>query len=314
MIYLEITGRLGNQMFQYAFARFLQKTYRHEDGLTVSCKIIHREGPAEQGWDDSLQYFNVIPYVKSDRMKLSFLQLAAGTFFFAGIKRLIRILKIPVSTYLKKDIDEFCQPALNFFGIYALRGSRYVPVSDRKTRNAWCRGSFEAHRYFDFIKEDLLLELTPKQAVLEHNQELYNTILNTNSVCISIRKGDFTSPEHSNFNICTDAYYYKAVEIISQKVENFVLCVFSDDIEWVRNNMHFDFPVLYENNDGKDPVQEKLRLMYSCKHFIISNSTFSWWAQYLSRNEHKMVVSPSPWRRGEECKDLYCDDFITIPV
>lgn len=53
---------------------------------------------------------------------------------------------------------------------------------------------------------------------------------------------------------------------------------FSDDIDWVKNNMEFPGEVYYES--GVDPVWEKLRLMSACKHFVLSNSSFSWWAQY----------------------------------
>lgn len=76
-------------------------------------------------------------------------------------------------------------------------------------------------------------------------------------------------------------------------IENPVFFMFSDDIEWVKNNIHTECVTYYE--DGTDPVWEKLRLMSACKHFIVSNSTFSWWTQYLSANENKVVVSPSRW-------------------
>lgn len=60
------------------------------------------------------------------------------------------------------------------------------------------------------------------------------------------------------------------------------------------------------------PVYETLRLMYSCKHFIISNSTFSWWGQYLSRNDHKIVISPSKWNNDDFDTPLLEDEWIKL--
>lgn len=81
----------------------------------------------------------------------------------------------------------------------------------------------------------------------------------------------------------------------------------------MKKNIDFkDYEVYSEI--GNDPVWEKLRLMYSCKNFIISNSTFSWWAQYLSDNDEKLVICPSKWFNSDYVGDLIEDDFITIEV
>ena len=133
-------------------------------------------------------------------------------------------------------------------------------------------------------------------------------------MCVSIRRGDFLDKRFKNeFYICDEEYFTKAFKVVKEKVEVPVLIFFSDDIEWVRENIKTELPSYYES--GTDPVWEKLRLMYSCKHFVISNSTFSWWAQYLSRNEQKVVISPERWFVDEE-KNRQCrliqDNFIKI--
>ena len=86
--------------------------------------------------------------------------------------------------------------------------------------------------------------------------------------------------------------------------------VFSDDVEWCKNNMHFPKNTIYES--GNDPIWEKIRLMYSCKHFIISNSTFSWWAQYLSNNKNKIVIAPKKWNNFEYSELIYDDKWILL--
>lgn len=92
------------------------------------------------------------------------------------------------------------------------------------------------------------------------------------------------------------------MDIIASKIPNAKFFVFSNDVEWLKKNVDFKHTVAFEN--GCDPVWEKLRLMYSCKHFVISNSTFSWWAQYLSSNKEKIVVAPDRWYNSEIKSDL----------
>ena len=100
---------------------------------------------------------------------------------------------------------------------------------------------------------------------------------------------------------------------MKEKIDNPVLFVFSDDIKWAKENIKFEgIQIFYE--DGNDTVDEKLRMMYSCKHFIISNSTFSWWAQFLSRNQDKIVIAPSRWYKNDVHSDLINENWIKIEV
>ena len=65
---------------------------------------------------------------------------------------------------------------------------------------------------------------------------------------------------------------------------------------------------------GKDDVFEKIRLMSKCKHFILSNSSFSWWAQYLSDSKEKIVVAPSRWYTSGEKTDIYQDSWNLLEI
>jgi len=73
--------------------------------------------------------------------------------------------------------------------------------------------------------------------------------------------------------------------------------VFSDDPDWVRENLKFDAPTTYVvHNVGRRNYQD-LPLMAACRHFIIANSTFSWWGAWLSRHTEKIVVAPRAWSK-----------------
>ena len=175
-------------------------------------------------------------------------------------------------------------------------------------------GCFEDPIYFDDIRDILLSEFAPKRPLLEKNKRMMQDIQKTDSVCLSVRRGDFESNTDVKKlqSVCDRKYFEAAIEVIKKNIENPVFFMFSDDIEWVKNNIHTECVTYYE--DGTDPVWEKLRLMSACKHFIVSNSTFSWWTQYLSENENKVVVSPSRWFNNDYVSPLIGKDWIKISV
>jgi hypothetical protein len=116
------------------------------------------------------------------------------------------------------------------------------------------------------------------------------------SVCVGVRRGDvFRSQKVFYYShVCDKEYFLDAINIIKNKRPNAVFVFFSNDIQWCKNEFgNLDIESYYES--GSDPVWETFRLMYSCKHFIISNSTLHWWAQYLSSNPDKIVISPDRW-------------------
>ncbi|MEM7514287.1 MAG: alpha-1,2-fucosyltransferase, partial [Bacteroidota bacterium] len=91
-------------------------------------------------------------------------------------------------------------------------------------------------------------------------------------------------------------YYDKAIAYFQEEVDNPEIFVFSDDIEWCKENLQYKLPLTFVGHEYKGKRFGKyLYLMSLCKHFIIPNSTFGWWAAWLSRNEQKKVVMPKPW-------------------
>ncbi len=88
-------------------------------------------------------------------------------------------------------------------------------------------------------------------------------------------------------------YYDAAIAYIKKNIPNPELFVFSDDIAWVQENFKTDIPMMIVPSDIKD--YEAGRLMSLCRHNIIANSTFSWWAAWLNTNEKKIVIAPKKW-------------------
>lgn len=305
MIQMNIHGRLGNQMFQYAFMRaIMKKNNIKELQLNFSKEVYSRN------FSNDLSYFNIIKYKEMEKINLSIYQkiLLVGVILTEKIMGKI----MPRKKFLIKQ-NKFELKMSNFLskrGIYYLQMG-YANFKKSKFKNQYCNGCFESPKFFDNIKNEIMHEFTPKYEKLKKNKVMYDLIDKTNSVCITIRRGDFLSKENiKNHYVCTPEYFEMAIKKIMELIENPTFFVFSDDIEWVKKNMKFPNNVYFEC--GNDPVWEKLRLMYSCKHFIISNSTFSWWAQYLSRNTKKIVIAPSRWKNSYQNQDIYCDDWILI--
>lgn len=316
MIYLKIRGRLGNQFFQYACVKNYQMKYFPDEKIAIDFSDLKRLGSEKDGFVDSLSYFNVDDYETINSIKTNFIQ-KIFLFVMRVPNPLFRMLGLKnKADILSYNFEKFMQPFLNKIGIfYMIHG--YYNFSLTKSKNKIFIGNFESALYFDENEKKIKEMFTSKFDLLDKNKKFLNKIEKSNSICITIRRGDFIS--NSEFKkvhyVCDSNYFYRAIEYIKNNISNPTFVVFSDDIEWVKNNMDFGADVIYE--DGSDPIWEKVRLMSACKHFIISNSTFSWWVQYLSKNKKKIVIAPKKWKNISYKKDtgnldIYQDFWIKI--
>lgn len=249
-----------------------------------------------EGWEDTLQYFKTVPYTTYHKDRVCYRE--------SRLDQLVSITLIALERKLTGKCENLDKKQYNLSkkGIfYCIRGEdgdvtdidNYDFATNRK--KLFIRGVGETSSYCNVIRGDLLKELQPKEDLLTKNKEMFRQISRTNSVCVSIRRGDyFNNPALGEFAVCTKDYFYKAVKQIKLYLDNPIFFVFSDDMKWCRDNIYFEGSDVRFELDG-NPVWEKLRLMSACKHFIISNSTFSWWAQWLGTYPNKIVVSPKQW-------------------
>lgn len=302
MIYVIFRGRLGNQLFQYAFAKKISMITG--DDIYFDWDIIDKRTEREKGnyWGRELNEFKISDHIDGNGVKLSSFQKIlwrlSGRNFRKGYLKKHKIIRI------------FLYKILSFWGMYLYQDG-FISYTYFGHKDKYLYGYFESPRFFEGIKEELLNEFVPRKSPLDKNRKLYEVINCTESICVSVRRTDFLDKENINgCGVCSVDYYRRGVKKIQERYPDAVVILFSDDINWARENLHFDAETFSETGD--DPVWEKLRLMYSCKHFVLSNSTFSWWAQYLSRNENKMVVGPIPWRVDDIETDLYEENWICI--
>ena len=112
------------------------------------------------------------------------------------------------------------------------------------------------------------------------------------------------------------------MDMLCERIKDPVFYVFTNthnDMEWIRQNYRFDHPVQYVDNENTD--YEDLRLMCGCRHFILSNSTFSWWSQYIAEYSDGIVIAPSKWFRSdgkkfihEDERAIYLDNWILVDI
>lgn len=314
MIYLEMYGRLGNQFFRYAAARAVQLKYYPNEELCINFSQINELNKEDKTFYNVLNDYKVPPYrVYENKGKVisnetNILQKILVTPYYLRYKFFKAEEMNEQLSFQKKFL-----PLLNWLGVYWFR-TGYCNIKKSRFKNKFLSGNFESPEYFEDIRDVLLSEFVPKKPKIEKNSFLYDMIEKTNSVCLSVRRGDFETNAEINklHGVCDREYFEEAIDAIKKTVDNPTFFMFSDDIEWVKENINTGCETYYE--DGDDPVWEKLRLMSSCKNFIISNSSFSWWSQWLSTSEKKIVVSPSKWFNNDYKSPLIKETWIKIEV
>ena len=293
MIIIKISGGLGNQLFEYAFARSLSirqneklylsitdfrndclRDYRlHTLGLSKTTDIIEKHIWLNFCFTLKKMYFNAIIKFKHYDM------------------------------HNKKDIIHFASK-----GYYASLNRGYISDHYNNSIINYFSGNFQSCRYFDSIRDVLLKETKPLK-ISNKCSEISTILSQTNSVCVHIRRGDYV--EKPERQVCTSKYYNRGIDYIRNEIKDPIFYFFSDDIDWVKQNYIGD-NFHYIDSDLAD--YEDLYLMTLCKNYIIANSTFSWWGQYLCQNKNKIVIAPDHWYSGspKAVTDIYMQDWILI--
>ena len=169
-----------------------------------------------------------------------------------------------------------------------------VDLIKKPEDNSLYDGWWQSESYFENVKSTIRKDFTFKDEILPVSYELYDKIATTNSICLNVRRTDFVS--NPTLNATNATYFDKAVKYITNQVEEPHFFVFSDDMYWCEENLRFDHPVdfVHHQNKGRK-FGNYLQLMKSCRHFIIPNSSFAWWAVWLSEHKNKIVIAPKNW-------------------
>lgn len=277
-------------MFQYAFARKLQAQNRGNVYLDI--RYINNEDTFERGErsllfkncsyrDYGLNHFKITLPVADENMLRHWDYLNQRNF----IEKLqYNLAKLHLWMFQCKDENKLREK------VYI--SQKTSPVS------TYFMGYFFDLEYFSDIKSILKKEFCLKKSIsLPSN--LYENLKNENTVSIHIRRGDFVK---LFWDISRSDYYVRAIQIVKEFIQDPVYMIFSDDINWVKENMTIDGRKFYISGMGFNDYEE-LMIMKHCKHNIMANSTFSYWAAYLNNNPDKKIICPKHWKSGAIPKD-----------
>jgi len=194
-----------------------------------------------------------------------------------------------------------------FFANVKEKNFLFDPKIFHLSKNSYLDGYWQSPKYFEGIEDILQKDFTLKKPQGEKYDEMLRKIVAGNSVSLHVRRGDYKASKNVKiFADITPEYYQNAIVYIKEKIGIIHLFVFSDDVNWVKENLKIDVPTTFVSEEGFADYQE-LALMSNCKHNIIANSTFSWWASWLNSNKNKIVITPSKWFNIEE---MSAEDFI----
>jgi hypothetical protein len=273
VIIVEILGGLGNQMFQYAMG----KSIALKNGVDLKLDI---RGFKDYEWHQfGLGNLSISASLATDEEIRVFLLREQS--FLSRIKR--KILNKPSIRFAEKNLE-------------------FDPKFCNIKNPAYLSGYWQSEKYFKEFSEVIRKELTVGIPPSDSNRYILGQIHDILSISLHIRRGNFVDTETVNkiHGTCSIEYYQEAIDFFGKRFSNPHFFIFSDDISWAKKNLFISHEHNFVDINAGRNDYEDLRLMYNCKHHIIANSTFSWWAAWLNPNAEKLIVAPKQWFQDKE--------------
>ena len=283
MIIAKIGGGVGNQMFGYATARRL--SYKLNSALKLDISEFDKL-KIHDGYE--LKYFNIAgEYVTPEELEYVRRRSAERGF---GVKRELG---------------------------YGLGNVGFMPEVLDYPDDIELNGCWQTEKYFADIADVIRQDFTLKELGGAVTKAWHKKIRATDcAVSLHLRHGDYVLSHlrATEAGVIPIEYYARCVERLKAELgENFSLFVFSDNIDWAKNNLYFGVPINFVAGCERDV--DEMFLMSQCKHNIIAHSTFAWWGAWLNQNPDKKVLAPEPWIKNNKYNhDIISDGWIKMPV
>lgn len=270
MIIVNLQGGLGNKMFQYALYKSLLNSEKEAvlDNLTF-----------RPSWDfENIDLSQIFPNALYQTASKEIVERIAGK--NNTLNKIRRQCTIPI-IHINKFILE--------------RSMSYNPKISNLKGDFYLSGNWQSERYFENSKDLIRNTFSFKKFTDERNISLLEEILQQESISIHVRKGaDYL--KKIVVGTCMPSYYDEAIKVINEKVKNPRYYIFTDNKEWVINNItNIEYTLVDWNPTSGINNYLDMQLMANCKHNIIANSSYSWWGAWLNNNSNKIVIGPKKW-------------------
>ena len=280
---------LANRMFQYTYYLYLKSHgYQVSVDYYRTAKLSH----------ENVDWERIFPKASLPQASFCKVQwLGGGSDIFCKIRRkyipfMHKVVQMPTAFDANLPLGK--------------KGSQYV------------MGVFQNAEMADAVKSEVQKVFTFTPFKEGWNADLMHQMLESESVAIHVRKGKDYASRIWYQDTCSTSYYDEAVELMKTRLTNPRFYVFTDNPEWVKENLNsFEYILVEGNPSAGWGSHFDMQLMSYCKHNIISNSTYAWWAAFLNKNEEKLVVCPHVWFNPKSCEEytsrkVLCEGWIAL--
>lgn len=291
MIIVRLKGGMGNQMFQYALGLKMADLLQTELQLDLSSLLDRSKGDFVYR-DYDLPIFNI-----NDKLVMN--------------PSFLRTIYRPKLSTITKLIRNYIDKGKNY--VKEKQFHYDTDLVQNNKDNTIYEGWFQCYRYFEGIEDKVRKEFTFKKPIIPYSQTLLKRISSSNAICLNVRRTDFLKVD--TLNTTNLDYFLNAAKYLTNLVDNPHFFIFSDDVEWCRENILLDHPTeIVDHSHKGERFGNYMQLMKACKHFIIPNSSFAWWAVWLNENPNKHVIAPKRWFNDDtiDTKDLIPKDWIRM--
>lgn len=299
ILQVPLMGRLGNQLFIYAAARAIAlKQGRKMWFSDYDYTLWHNESRLDCfRLSDDVEYRGVLSLTWKHKI---------GDFAYKFLCRHKSVNQV-------FEMEQKWQWLFRMCNMFMCQEG-YREPGDFKCDNLFVFGYFQSDEYFKEYESEIRKDFEFKTEMFCDDARSLGAEIasNPHSVCIHIRRGDYLNDPV--FNVCNNEYYYRAIDKMAELVPNAHFYVFSDDIEDVKKLFEKYSDKTFTYIDSKFTDQESMYLGSCSNHFIMTNSSYSWWMQFLSKNPKKNVLAPSRWFGVKRPCDIYQDNWTIVEV